>query len=275
MGDFIPYFSQTAAWATHLPGFGMILVMLRRFGPFAHLLQALLAWGLSAGAGAAPPFEDSMTQRTLACTACHGEQGRAGPDGYYPRLADKPAGYLYHQLLNFRDGRRHYGLMTRMVDPLSDAYLLEIAQHFSALDLPYPVPAPASASPALLRRGEQLVRQGDAPRGLPACVSCHGTRLTGVAPDIPGLVGLPRDYLNAQLGAWQTQQRRAHPPDCMAQIALRMDATDVSAVAAWLSSQIVPVPASPAAALPRFAPGTPRWRCGSAPAVEAASGGAP
>jgi hypothetical protein len=74
-------------------------------------------------------------------------------------------------LLNFRDGRRHYGLMTRMVDPLSDAYLLEIAQHFSALDLPYPVPAPASASPGLLHRGEQLVRQGDAPRGVPACVS--------------------------------------------------------------------------------------------------------
>jgi cytochrome c553 len=63
--------------------------------PFAHLLQALLAWGLSAAArGLRRAFKDSMTQRTLACTACHGEQGRAGPDGYYPRLAGKPAGYL-------------------------------------------------------------------------------------------------------------------------------------------------------------------------------------
>lgn len=25
--------------------------------------------------------------------------------------------------------------------------------------------------------------------------------MTGVAPNIPGLLGLPRDYLNAQLGA--------------------------------------------------------------------------
>jgi cytochrome c553 len=57
-------------------------------------------------------------------------RGRAGPDGYYPRLAGKPAGYLYHQLLNFRDGRRHYGLMTRMVDPLGNAYLMEIARAF-------------------------------------------------------------------------------------------------------------------------------------------------
>ena len=55
----------------------------------------------------ARPVEDTMAQRTLACTACHGEQGRAGPDGYYPRLAGKPAGYLYNQLVNFREGRRH------------------------------------------------------------------------------------------------------------------------------------------------------------------------
>ena len=29
----------------------------------------------------------------LACTTCHGKEGRAGPDGYYPRIAGKPAGY--------------------------------------------------------------------------------------------------------------------------------------------------------------------------------------
>jgi cytochrome c553 len=122
----------------------------------------------------------------------------------------------------------------------------------------------------LLRRGEVLARQGDAARGVPACTQCHGIRLTGVEPDIPGLLGLPRDYLNAQLGAWQTQQRRAHAPDCMAQIAQRMDATDVSAVAAWLAAQPVPAPASPAKTMPPAPPGAPRWRCGSAPAVQAA-----
>ena len=251
-------------------GFGMIDAMRARRAPLLTVLAALLTGGGVMGAAAAPPFEDSMAQRVLACTACHGDQGRAGPDGYYPRLAGKPAGYLHHQLLNFRDGRRHYGLMTRMVDPLSDAYLLEIARHFSALELPYPPPAPVHAPPELLRRGEVLARQGDAARGVPACTQCHGTRLTGVAPDIPGLLGLPRDYLNAQLGAWQTQQRRAHAPDCMAQIAGRMDAADVSAVAAWLAAQPVPVPASPATTMPPAPPGAARWRCGSAPAVQAA-----
>ena len=56
---------------------------------------------------AAAPFEDTMAQRTLACTACHRPQGRAAADGYYPRLAGKPAGHLYNQLLNFWEKRRH------------------------------------------------------------------------------------------------------------------------------------------------------------------------
>src|SRR5688572_33338904 len=100
------------------------------------LVRVLFAMAL-APVWAAPPFEDTMAQRTLACTACHGKEGRAGPDGYYPRIAGKPAGYLYNQLLNFRDGRRHYGLMTGLLEPLSDAYLFQISQHFASLDLPY------------------------------------------------------------------------------------------------------------------------------------------
>ena len=59
-----------------------------------------------------------MAERTAACTACHGTQGKAGPDGYYPRLAGKPAGYLYNQLRNFQEGRRHYTLMAGLLAPL-------------------------------------------------------------------------------------------------------------------------------------------------------------
>ena len=176
----------------------------------------------------AAPFEDTIAQRTLACTACHGPQGRAAPDGYYPRLAGKPAGYLYNQLLNFRDGRRHYGLMTQLIDPLSDAYLLEIAQYFSALEVAYPAPLPAIAPAEVLRRGEHLVMQGDPARKVSACVQCHGLAMTGVEPGIPGLLGLPRDYLNAQLGAWKAGQRRAHAPDCMKDVVARLSLDDIN-----------------------------------------------
>jgi len=225
------------------------------------LTRAALGALLAAPALAAPPpFEDSIAQRVQACTGCHGDQGRAGPDGFYPRLAGKPAGYLHHQLLNFRDGRRHYPLMTHLVAPLTDAYLLEMATYFSQLDVPYP--PPAGQPPAdVVARGESLVYRGDPMRDVPACVSCHGERLTGVAPAIPGLLGLPRDYLNAQFGAWRTGKRKAHGPDCMLEVAKRLDLTDINAVSSWLASRPVPVPAKADTSLPRPLP----MPCGGVP----------
>ena len=240
---------------------------LRQLAALALLALAGLACAQAQPAtpGAAPMptrFEDSMAQRSLACTHCHGAQGRAAPDGYYPRLAGKPAGYLYNQLLHFREGRRHYGLMTQMIAPLSDAYLYEIAQHFASLSVPYPPPLPAGGSRELAERGRVLVMQGDATRQLAACVQCHGHRMTGVLPNVPGLLGLPRDYINAQLGAWRSGKRKAHAPDCMAQVALRLQPEDIEAVSLWLASQPVPEGGKPEAARTRASDAA---VCGSAP----------
>ncbi|MBC7992162.1 MAG: c-type cytochrome [Rhizobacter sp.] len=199
---------------------------------------------------AAPKAEDSIAQRVQACTGCHGAQGRAASDGYQPRIAGKPAGYLYHQLLNFRDGRRQYQPMVRLIDPLSDAYLQEMAVYFASLDLPSPPPQSATATAETLKRGESLALLGDSNRRIPACVQCHGPALTGLAPAIPGLLGLPRDYLNAQLGAWQTGSRRAQSPDCMAQIARSLNADDVAALSQWLAAQPLPADTKAVSALP-------------------------
>ena len=87
---------------------------------------------------------------------------------------------------------------------------------------------------------------GDPARALPACVACHGAALLGAEPAMPGLLGLPRDYLNAQIGAWRTGTRRAIAPDCMATIARRLDPQDVAAITAWLAAQPVPADGRPA-----------------------------
>ena len=215
-------------------------------------------------AGATPSFKDDMAQRTLACTACHGPQGRAAPDGYYPRLAGKPAGYLYNQLVSFRDGRRHYALMTQLIAPLTDAYLMEMAQHFSNLDVPYPGPSPTTASATLLARGKQLVQSGEPARGIPACVQCHGSAMTGVAPSVPGLLGLPRDYLNAQLGAWKAGKRRAHAPDCMKAVVALLSDEDINAASSYLVAQALPTHTKPATSAPALAAGQTAINCGSA-----------
>ncbi|RQP21987.1 c-type cytochrome [Piscinibacter terrae] len=204
---------------------------------------------------------DTIAERTRPCTACHGKEGRATPDGYFPRIAGKPAGYLYNQLVNFREGRRQNGPMTYLVQHMSDAYLREIAAHFSSLDLPYP-PSPQLPLPAeVLQRGETLALQGDAQRKVPACVQCHGSALTGVSPAMPGLLGLPRDYVISQFGAWRTGQRKAAQPDCMAQVTQRLAPQDIAAVAGWLSTRPLPTPAKPASSIAMPLP----MDCGSGP----------
>jgi cytochrome c553 len=202
---------------------------------------------------------DDMSRRMQACTPCHGPQGRATPEGFFPRIAGKPAGYLHNQLLNFRDGRRGHAAMVHLVTPLTDAYLREIAVYFSRLRLPYPPPPPARASAERLERGQALALRGDPARRVPACAACHGAALTGARPALPGLLGLSADYIVAQLGAWKTGARRAAAPDCMADIARTLVPEDVAAVAEWLAAQPVPDLGRAIARLPAPMP----VRCGS------------
>ncbi len=227
------------------------------------LLGLLLAVALGIGAAlaqtpSAPPtprvVPDTLAQRLQACASCHGEQGQASNQGQVPRIAGKPAGYLHQQLLHFRDGRRAHGAMRHLLAHQSDAYLLQMATHYAAIDLPYPAPARQSANAALLARGQQLVQLGDATRGVPACVACHGQQMMGRQTHLPGLLGLPYDYVLSQMGAWRTGLRRAAAPDCMGQIAKALSADDLAAVSVWLANQPVPPGAKPAAASPAALP---------------------
>jgi cytochrome c553 len=189
----------------------------------ATLALAATAFGADTPTPIAVP--DTIAQRVQACGACHGLQGRPTAQGFFPRIAGKPAGYLYNQLDNFRAGRRNNAAMTYLVEHLSDDYLREIAGYFATLDLAYLPPQ----------------------------------ALTGVVPAVPGLLGLPRAYLVEQFGAWRTGQRKALAPDCMARIATALAPDDIGAVASWLASQ--PVPAPPAAAQSHPLP----LACGSVP----------
>ncbi|MET3131503.1 cytochrome c553 [Oxalobacteraceae bacterium GrIS 1.11] len=220
---------------------------------------AALCFAAALPGASAAVLPDTLAQRILACTACHAPKERS--DAFFPRIAGKPEGYLYNQLVNFRDGRRQSPMMTYMVEHLPDAYLHEIARYFSEQH-PAPPPAqPSAASAATLARGRELTTLGDPARKVPACSACHGAQLTGVAPAIPGLLGLPRDYINAQFGAWKNRVRRGQAPDCMAEIAARLSDADVAAVSGWLGTQVAPADARPATTISLPLP----LECGSVP----------
>lgn len=215
------------------------------FVPLAALLVMLMQLAQAASVVDTPPT-DTLEQRIKACTGCHGAQGRATNDGYYPRIAGKPAGYLFNQLTHFRDGRRKHPSMAYMVRYLPDSYLREIAQHFADQHPPYPAAQTSNLTAAVTARGEQLVKQGDPTHEVPACSACHGQALLGVEPAVPGLLGLPHDYLYAQFASWRNGQRHAQQPDCMEQVAKRLSEEDIITVVSWLSAQTVPADARPA-----------------------------
>lgn len=196
---------------------------------------------------AIPAFKsvDSMEARVQGCVTCHGQSGQGTSNGYFPRIAGKPAGYLYNQLVAFRDGTRRYPPMNYLVAYLPDPYLREIAEHFGKQRPPFAVREIPAADAATLARGQSIVTAGDSSKGVPACITCHGSGLTGMQPGIPGLVGLRPSYIAAQLTRWRVGDRRAAEPDCMKRIASRLSETDVAAVAAWLARQEAPKDPSP------------------------------
>lgn len=204
---------------------------------------------------------DTMAARVQACASCHGGEGEGTSDVYFPRLAGKPAGYLYNQLVAFRDGRRKYPPMNYLLEFLPDAYLKQIAEHFASLRPAFPAPAIAAVSNDILARGEALVRNGDPQHSIPPCSACHGPSLGGMEPGIPGLLGLRASYVSAQLGGWRYGTRTAASPDCMQIVAGLLTEDDVKAVAAWLSSR--PAPSDPSFA-PRGSLPMP-LACGSQP----------
>jgi cytochrome c553 len=232
------------------------------------ILTCMLAGG-SAQAAELRVASDTIEARAQGCATCHGPHGEGVKDLNFPRIAGKPAGYLLNQLRNFRDGQRSYPPMNYLVAYLHDDYLEELANYFAAQGIKQAPPVERSA--AASAAGERLVRQGDEPHNIPACVLCHGKSLTGIEPGIPGLVGLNSRYIAAQLVSWRVGTRHAKKPDCMREIASRLSETDIGEVSAWLAAQPAPTQAGPAVvgswktALP----------CGSEPSPPQTSGPPP
>ncbi|MDB5958973.1 MAG: Cytochrome [Massilia sp.] len=213
----------------------------------ASLTTAPLRAQTATSADAVPAFQklDTIEARVQGCVTCHGQNGQGTANGYFPRIAGKPAGYLYNQLTAFRDGTRSYPPMNYLVAYLPDPYLKEIATYFAAQRPPFTEREAVGASAEAMRRGQMLATAGDSGKGIPACIACHGARLSGMEPGIPGLAGLRPAYIAGQLTRWRVGERRAAEPDCMKRIATRLSDSDVAAVSAWLSHQAPSADAAP------------------------------
>jgi len=167
-------------------------------------------------------------QKAAVCGACHGMTGSSvNPE--WPSLAGQPAPYIVSQLMQFRDGTRVNPLMTPMAAPLTDADMADLAAHFAQQ-----TPAGLEADPSNWKAGERLFRGGDAARGIPACIACHGPQGRGNAPAAyPALRAQHAVYTYNQLRAFASGGRKSAGNEIMQAIASRLTEDEMRALASY------------------------------------------
>ena len=95
--------------------------------------------------------------------------------------------------------------------------------------------APKAAVKADANKGATLYADGDAARGLPACVSCHGAAGNSTIAANPKLAGQHENYLYKQLVDFTTPQRNQ---PVMSTYAKMLSDADKKNVAAYLGAQL-------------------------------------
>jgi cytochrome c553 len=167
------------------------------------------------------------------CVECHGTHGQGTHEAKFARLAGQHPAYIIRQVQNFRTSARKNDAMAIAARAVSDEDLLDIAAFFSSQPRYKGDGKPGSA--AALR----LVNQGDAARGIPACVSCHGADSLGQALPgllVPSLAGQEYQYLLNQFGEWRNGWRADSPDGSMVRIAKALTETEINELSQYFAS---------------------------------------
>ncbi len=93
----------------------------------------VLALMLVSGAASAKGDVDAGKAKAQPCTACHANDGNAGIDPQYPRLAGQYADYLARALHEYKSGDRKNPIMMGFATTLSDADIDDLAAYFASL----------------------------------------------------------------------------------------------------------------------------------------------
>ncbi|WP_240126463.1 c-type cytochrome [Thermomonas alba] len=142
------------------------------------------------------------------CAACHGMDGNAMQQNA-PRIAGMPERYIAEQLQLFKTGQRTSGLagvMMPFASLLSPQDMRDVGAWFASQKAGAGVADDTVIADGpnkglkFYQVGERLYRQGDASRGIPACMACHGPAGGGnPGPAYPALHGQDATYVARRL----------------------------------------------------------------------------
>ena len=99
---------------------------------YAPLVIAVLLYAGSASAEGDAKTGMALSQ-TKACGTCHGDDGNAGSDPQYPRLAGQYADYIAKALHEYKTDERKNPIMKGFASTLTEADIENIAAYYSSL----------------------------------------------------------------------------------------------------------------------------------------------
>lgn len=205
--------------------------------------------------------------KASACAACHGADGNSTV-AMYPRIAGQSERYIAKQMALIASGQRGGTAVAMLpfVQNLSAQDMRDIGAYFATqkggagladdsaiADGPY-------KGMKFYEVGQQLYRAGDATRGIPACMACHGPSGAGnPGPAYPHVGGQHQEYVTARLQAYRTGTTTEKDPahfNIMAQVAKGLTDQDIQSLASYLQGlhnraddeAAAKLPAKPAAA---------------------------
>lgn len=156
--------------------------------------------------GSANPGDATAgASKAAVCAACHGVDGNSA-DPQYPKIAGQQERYIARQLALFKTGERENPIMMGFAAPLTPQDMRDLGAHY-ALQKTVPgvadetaIAEGANKGKKFFQPGETLWRSGDAARGVPACMACHGAAGNGnPGPPYPAIAGQHAGYTTAQL----------------------------------------------------------------------------
>lgn len=171
----------------------------------------------------APAASGELAAKAQVCAACHGPNGNS-TDPQYPVLAGQNARYLYLQLKDFKEGRRHDPQMDPMAAPLSRDDMFALADYFSKQKQ---APVGFKADPAKVAAGKKKSDEV-------LCPMCHLGEFVG-QNEIPRVAGQHYQYVKKQLSDFKAR-RRTNDAGNMTAVAGTLSDDDIENLAQYIAN---------------------------------------
>lgn len=171
------------------------------------------------------------------CAGCHNPDGNSIVPAN-PILAGQHAEYLIKQLSDFKatdsqPAKRNSPVMSAMVAALSQDDIKKLGEYYAEQKKMTSNQVESDAK--LLEVGKILYHGGNIDHDVPACAGCHGPTGSGIPPRYPALKGQHAEYIQTQLGLFNTGDR-TNDNGVMQKVLTRMSGVEKRAVAAYIAT---------------------------------------